>query len=59
MWSDECIVEFQGLLSKQARSRSEANIDLPVFSCRRRAKRRSVDSSFNSHRGFSPLLECS
>ena len=47
------------LLSKQARSRSEANKDLPVFSCRRRAKRRSVDSSFNSHRGFSPLLECS
>ena len=47
------------LLSKQARSRSEANKDLPVFSCRRRAKRRSVDSSFNSHRGFSPLLDCS
>ena len=47
------------LQSKQARSRSEANKDLPVFSCRRRAKRRSVDSSFNSHRGFSPLLDCS
>ena len=41
------------LLSKQAHSRNKANRDLPVFPYRRRAKRRSVISSPNSHRRFS------
>ena len=45
-------------LSKQVHPRSEANQDLPMFSSHRRAKLRSMDSSY-SHHGFRPLLDSS
>ena len=43
-------------MSKQARLRSKANSNLPVFSNRRRAKQRSVNNFSNNHLSVSGMF---